>query len=646
MKFQISLLALLGSYYLSAQTGPAGVGTNTASTSQVRFWVKADVGVYNNAGTTLASNGNFVQQWNDQSGQANHATQTTAGRKPVYVTNAANGQPALRFLGTSFVTAGAFPGIANNVGYTYFVVVKDTSFTAGTMSDGAGDYIIDRGLPGSEANELASLKVTSTNKYGFQKRDGGGGGLGGPVSTSTVSGTNFHIIAYRQTPGTSKVYDIFVDGVLEGTVTSSDANYVPPVPQIGHHYQPVSASGMKGYIAEVILYNYNVNMSQVYIIDSYLAAKYGLTVSNDQYAGDASAAGDYDFEVAGIGNYSSTEYNFTASSSVSGGLEITNGTPNLGPGEYLVYGHQSGANSMNFADIAVSSGGPLAARWNRIWYLDWTHSGGGAEQASLTFDMSDGGMPVTPGTASNYKLLYRSGTSGTWTIINTSNPTISGDRITFPEIVYTQGDGYYTIGTLNNTISPLPVELLSFTADWNHEKAQVDLDWETATEQNCESFTVQRSADGSNFTDLLSVPGAGNSHTPLTYLNADQHPLNGLSYYRLKQTDFDGNHSFSNSIPFDLTSSMQNENATFKLFPNPSNVGQQDFSINLDNWNDSQTRLVIHDLLGRVCYSTQLNNIVGNQKVDVHTDFPLSSGMYLVELRSASQFYSRKLIVH
>ena len=138
---------LLFSNILISQNGPAGVGTNTASTNQNRFWLKADVSVFSDAGVTPVVNGSFVQQWNDMSGLANHASQANAARRPKYATNIVNGLPALRFFGTSYVTAGVLPSIANNVGFTYLVVYRDTAFVAGTMTDGAGDYIIDRGSP-------------------------------------------------------------------------------------------------------------------------------------------------------------------------------------------------------------------------------------------------------------------------------------------------------------------------------------------------------------------------------------------------------------------------------------------------------------------------------------------------------------------
>lgn len=625
MKLGLLFIQVLCAVNLLAQTGPAGVGTSGASATQNRIWYKADAGAFSDAGVTPVANGGTVRQWNDQSGVANHGVQATAGNRPTYLTNVVNGLPALRFSGSSWITAGAFPSIANNVGYTYIVVVRDTAFTAGGLGDGAGDYIIDRGPPGPEGNELAGLKIVSTNRFGFQKRDGGGGGLGGPTSVTSINTASFQVIDYRQTPGGTKVYDIFVDGALENTVSSADANYVPPVPQIGHHYQAGSA-GLKGYIAEFILYNYNVNNAQMSILNSYLAAKYGLTLSaNDRYAGDTPGNGNYDFEVAGVGQDASGA-NTSAASSVSGGLEVTQATA-MENNEYLVYGHQAGSNILNTADVGGMSAGPSVARWDRIWYLDWTHVGGTNESVNLTFDLSDAGMTATPAAPlSNYKLLYRAGLSGNWTELANAS-AISGDRISFNGIVYTAGDGYYTIGTLNSTASPLPVGLLRF-----HAKTcagSVCLEWTTLSEKNNCCFAVERTEDGSRFEEIETVKGAGNSHVLLNYSVFDNSPHSGLSYYRLKQIDFDGTFSYSAIEPVEFDNG---ESPFFDLYPNP-NKGLFDLRMNVSG------HVSITDARGQEIWNASLEK--GNHNIDVSSAL---SGIYFVRLTGVDSRYGRKFV--
>lgn len=102
--------------------------------------------------------------------------------------------------------------------------------------------------------------------------------------------------------------------------------------------------------------------------------------------------------------------------------------------------------------------------------------------------------------------------------------------------------------TANN---PLPIELLAFSA--TAAGAVVDLRWSTASEQDNHYFTVERSVDNQAFDAVLEVPGAGNSQQVLHYADVDRWPLNGLSYYRLRQTDLDGTTTVSGSVPVYFT---------------------------------------------------------------------------------------------
>ncbi|PKR80526.1 hypothetical protein CW751_09125 [Brumimicrobium salinarum] len=92
---------------------------------------------------------------------------------------------------------------------------------------------------------------------------------------------------------------------------------------------------------------------------------------------------------------------------------------------------------------------------------------------------------------------------------------------------------------------PLPIELISFSADESAFKNQVDLNWSTASEKNNDFFTLEKSTNGKDWELLKTLNGAGNSTHTLKYRWTDQSPYSGISYYRLKQTDFDGKFSYS-----------------------------------------------------------------------------------------------------
>jgi hypothetical protein len=113
-------------------------------------------------------------------------------------------------------------------------------------------------------------------------------------------------------------------------------------------------------------------------------------------------------------------------------------------------------------------------------------------------------------------------------------------------------------------LSALPIELLSFEA--NLEERTVYLDWQTDSEINNDYFTVQRSKSGITWEDVMDVDGAGNSSTLVNYSAIDSKPNDGISYYRLKQTDFDGQFEFSKTISMNFNKSKNQE---IQIYPNP-----------------------------------------------------------------------------
>ncbi|HET6992024.1 MAG TPA: T9SS type A sorting domain-containing protein, partial [Bacteroidia bacterium] len=92
----------------------------------------------------------------------------------------------------------------------------------------------------------------------------------------------------------------------------------------------------------------------------------------------------------------------------------------------------------------------------------------------------------------------------------------------------------------------LPIEMLRF--DGVCDKGNVLLNWTTASEQNNDFFTIERSTDGLTFSQIGTVDGAGNSDQILHYSFFDTDPVGGTNYYRIKQTDFNGAFSYNKII--------------------------------------------------------------------------------------------------
>ena len=115
------------------------------------------------------------------------------------------------------------------------------------------------------------------------------------------------------------------------------------------------------------------------------------------------------------------------------------------------------------------------------------------------------------------------------------------------------------------------------------KKNTVALSWATASERNNDYFTIERSTDGKQFEPYAYMAGAGNSSSVLRYSLTDSSPLEGISYYRLKQTDFDGSTTYSKIQSVHFVEELE-----IAIYPNPSNgecllTGKkvQDYAISL-----------------------------------------------------------------
>ncbi|MEK6780845.1 MAG: T9SS type A sorting domain-containing protein [Bacteroidota bacterium] len=111
--------------------------------------------------------------------------------------------------------------------------------------------------------------------------------------------------------------------------------------------------------------------------------------------------------------------------------------------------------------------------------------------------------------------------------------------------------------------SPLPIVLLGFAAEL--KGSIIDLTWSTASELNNDFFTIERATDIEKFEEVAIVKGQGTINSKTNYTSVDESPLPGRSYYRLKQTDFDGKFTYSELRKIENSDFKTH----FKIYPNP-----------------------------------------------------------------------------
>lgn len=185
--------------------------------------------------------------------------------------------------------------------------------------------------------------------------------------------------------------------------------------------------------------------------------------------------------------------------------------------------------------------------------LQWnvTNPGSGITSYDITVNANGANdvSPVVAADATEIRFLLKNGEPG-----NTGVPTVNVPE-DFEEFGFEMcPNGYslsgltgfstFTINGSSGSNTTLPIELLFFNATLSNE--HVDLNWSTASELNNDYFTIERSNDGVNWEKINETNGAGTTTQRTNYSAIDERPLQGISYYRLKQTDFDGKYSFSN----------------------------------------------------------------------------------------------------
>lgn len=207
-------------------------------------------------------------------------------------------------------------------------------------------------------------------------------------------------------------------------------------------------------------------------------------------------------------------------------------------------------------------------------------------------------------------------------------------------VVSLSGINSFSRWTLSNALTtPLPVELGSFTATC--DQGQVQLQWTTVSEVNNAYFTIERSADSQNWQILGGVAGAGNSNSPLQYSLTDPRPFTGISYYRLRQTDYNGD--YEQFAPFSIPCDPAAEKGLL-LFPNPADQAFTARFIATEASTDG--RISLFDMTGRKVSERSVSFEEGSNEYTQAELGIFMPGVYTVRISTGNKvLYTAPLVI-
>lgn len=591
----------VGSVRTPTVTNPAGsrsiiacAGSPGGVSSGLSVWYKAD----NTATITM---GTGVSSWTSSAGSAGTwaVTQATAGQQPGVITGATstklfNYNPRLDFVAASNTVLG-------------------NSSTSTDLMTTSGSYFVvsDRSID----NFTGMTYSANLSSYGHQFKPGfraqsSDGSLNGWTFdwTAPAEYTNFSASLTAVT-GSGATMATRKNSVPLTASNSNDPTYTPSI-TTGLYMGRNNLGGedTDANIAEIIFYSSTPSAANLNKIESYLAIKYGWT-----RGGNAGTAATYNYlssagttiwnkttntgfnnDIAGIGRddasalFQKQSISVNNNEPVTVGLIAILGSNSLNTNSFsadqsfLVWGNnglltQITTNPSCFANLPAGIYGHI----ERVWKGQVTSF---AQNVAVGFET---GMLVAYTPVSNLRLLVDND-GVDWTNATVySGAAINGSRVEFTGVTISSAKPFFTLASVT-PLTPLPVELTGFQASLNGNRT-VDLAWQTETEMNSDYFTIERSTDGTDWKVLQVTDGAGTTTVNQYYSLFDPAPFEGVNYYRLKQTDFNGIiHELG------IRSVYVNQLEELVIYPNPASDGVT------ISFNDKQQHVIqLIDMQGR-----------------------------------------------
>ena len=207
-----------------------------------------------------------------------------------------------------------------------------------------------------------------------------------------------------------------------------------------------------------------------------------------------------------------------------------------------------------------------------------------------------------------------------WTAVA---PIVSGSKAALISVNQSTRNEYI-LATPDNA---LPVSLLNFTACLTGN--QVQIEWTTVSEKNNDFFTLEKSFDGIHFETLAIVKGAGTSSAAKKYAYTDNssNPT-AIVYYRLAQTDFNGQTQYFKIVSVSVAVSSTNFELV-KAYPNPF---QEVVGVDLICNAERLITIQIMSMNGTILFQNTISCIQGFNSFSYDHASSLVNGMYIINI--------------
>lgn len=612
-------LSIAGDYDISG-------GTNDINSGTISF-VNMDItggGTINVASPTITSTGTITvtngTYTSDGAGGAYSYNNISVGASGSWVATSAY-DPTIN---GNLENNGTFTGCSSATGCNYTLTSATGTISGSSAMNSMSDFIINDGASYTNTNtgglnitdRLATTSGTGTFVNGLNGVMSYGGSTGNFSITNFTASANPNTVSYNRTSG-NQLIEPTTDGFYHNlTINKADGVDVTT-------NTVFTINGVLTLTAgDFIMGNQNLIMADGATISGGSATSYIQDSGTGELRQLYSAAGaTLSFPIGDADDYSPIN-SFTITSATFGASPFLDFS--------ITDADHPNRDTDNTGAGGDDDGTAAVAYISRYWTVSSSDISGPRFDATYTYVDAD----VTGTEASMVGTIYRTPPGEAfldWQVGGTVNPisnTISISNI----------DAFGDLYAMDNTTDRLPIVLVSFEVQIT--ESTVELEWVTASEENNDFYTIERSTNGQNFIPIEIVEGAGNSEQLITYRFTDNSPLSGRSFYRLKQTDFNGQFEYSEirSVFFEGKES----GFDFVVYPNPVTSGQEWRLRFTEGKPTDFLQVLILDASGKSSktdYVRTENELVINSR-------NLRKGIYLIHVSDGNKRISKKLIIN
>lgn len=266
----------------------------------------------------------------------------------------------------------------------------------------------------------------------------------------------------------------------------------------------------------------------------------------------------------------------------------------------------------------------------------WTVTPNVAGTATYTTTLYGTNYTAVPSTIRHTVLKRTTAGPGAWLL----DGTYVSSTLTTPITAVRSGmAGFsqFAIG-MSDLVVTLPIKLENFVATCNDDV--VTLKWSTTKEDSKGSFVVEKSQNGRDFVTVSSVNAIGKSDSKQYYSAADSKPYEGLTYYRLKITDKDGNSDFSKVVEVKMPCTPAQN--VFYIFPNPAKT---EAKVVFSSSSEGIAYVKVKNAIGQEVILNKVETLIGENSSNLNLA-GFATGVYMVTVTTDTETMTGKLVVN